>query len=478
MKTEKITIVGHRGCGSSEAGGTSVYPENSLFSFKKAVDLKIDGIELDVWLTKDNEVVVIHGAYDGLIGYTLLYDEKMKGKYIEELTRKEIQSHHFKEPWILNKGKNYYNDNCNESANFSILNKNEKLEKMRGYNEFSSAYLNIEENDEIEKIINENFFSNYLMDKDSKVESDEEKKEKEKKLYEELEIDENIGEEEFMKNIECSYCKFIYTNYLSKRTFEFKRKQVIFKFISMFYHVPLLKDILNIFKNKLSYDIELKGTKENLGLYILDILDNYKGLKFKFSSFHWILQDNHIRKKLSKNKNMQKIDYSSYPYHNTNKIDLLKVLRNNKLNIPVALLFSYNEVMPNINSILCSMKYYNAEWAHFPYNLNKKSIILNCNRKNKIISVDYLVKILHKNNKKIMIYWGTEDKDQEDDLLCYIKLNVDSICPNDITLAKRVMQKEENLHSKINEISNKNIVNERDMNSFLEKKEKTPLYIY
>ncbi|CRG95585.1 glycerophosphodiester phosphodiesterase, putative [Plasmodium gallinaceum] len=478
MKTEKTTIVGHRGCGCSQVGGTSIYPENSLFSFKKAVDLKIDGIELDVWLTNDNEVVVIHGTNDGLIGHTLLYGEEMKGKYIEELTRKEIQSFHFKEPWILRKGKNYYIGNSNESIKFSILNENEKLEKIRDYDEFDSMYLNVEENDEIEKIINESFFNNCLTEKNNDVESDEKKREKEKKFYKEFGIDDNIEEEEFIKNIECSYCKFIYTNYLSKRTFEFKRKQVIFKFISMFYHVPLLKDILNIFKNKLTYDIELKGTKENIGLYILDILENYKGLKFKFSSFNWILQDNQIKKKLFKNKNMQKMDYSSYPYYNVEKIDLLKPLRNNKLNIPLALLFTNNEVMPNINSILCSMKYYNAEWAHFPCSLNKQSIILNCNRKDKIISVDYLVKVLHKNNKKIMIYWGAEDKDQDDDLMCYIKLNVDSICPNDIALAKEVMQKEKYINSKINEVSNNNIVNDLDTNSFLEKDEKTPLCIY
>lgn len=36
------------------------YPENTLLSFKKAIEVGADGIEFDVHLTKDNEVVIIH----------------------------------------------------------------------------------------------------------------------------------------------------------------------------------------------------------------------------------------------------------------------------------------------------------------------------------------------------------------------------------------------------------------------------------
>ena len=45
--------IGHRGvCGYE--------PENTLLSFKKALDLNVDMIELDVCLSKDKEVIVIH----------------------------------------------------------------------------------------------------------------------------------------------------------------------------------------------------------------------------------------------------------------------------------------------------------------------------------------------------------------------------------------------------------------------------------
>lgn len=48
-----ILKIGHRGAKGYE-------PENTLMAFQKAIDLKVDGIELDVHLTSDGELVVIH----------------------------------------------------------------------------------------------------------------------------------------------------------------------------------------------------------------------------------------------------------------------------------------------------------------------------------------------------------------------------------------------------------------------------------
>lgn len=49
-------IFGHRG-----AAGLVV--ENSLASIQKAIDLGVDYIEIDVWKTTDNEIIVFHDAY-------------------------------------------------------------------------------------------------------------------------------------------------------------------------------------------------------------------------------------------------------------------------------------------------------------------------------------------------------------------------------------------------------------------------------
>lgn len=48
-----ILKIGHRGAKGYE-------PENTLVSFQKAIDLKVDGIELDVHLSSDEEIIVIH----------------------------------------------------------------------------------------------------------------------------------------------------------------------------------------------------------------------------------------------------------------------------------------------------------------------------------------------------------------------------------------------------------------------------------
>jgi glycerophosphoryl diester phosphodiesterase len=47
--------VGHR-------GARAYAPENTLMSFKKALEIGVDAVELDVRKTKDNQLVVIHDA--------------------------------------------------------------------------------------------------------------------------------------------------------------------------------------------------------------------------------------------------------------------------------------------------------------------------------------------------------------------------------------------------------------------------------
>jgi glycerophosphoryl diester phosphodiesterase len=53
MDVNFLLKIGHRGARAYE-------PENTLRSFKKAIELGVDAIELDVRKTKDNKLVVIH----------------------------------------------------------------------------------------------------------------------------------------------------------------------------------------------------------------------------------------------------------------------------------------------------------------------------------------------------------------------------------------------------------------------------------
>src|SRR5688572_19872613 len=52
---DRLTVFAHR-------GGAGLAPENTAAAFAQAVTLGVDGCELDVRLSKDGEVVVIHDA--------------------------------------------------------------------------------------------------------------------------------------------------------------------------------------------------------------------------------------------------------------------------------------------------------------------------------------------------------------------------------------------------------------------------------
>ena len=51
-----IDVQGHRGC-------RGLYPENSLPAFKKAIELGVTTLELDIAISKDKKVVVTHEPY-------------------------------------------------------------------------------------------------------------------------------------------------------------------------------------------------------------------------------------------------------------------------------------------------------------------------------------------------------------------------------------------------------------------------------
>ena len=68
-KPHKIYIEGHR-------GDTSKFYENTLSSFKQAIKNKLDSIELDVWLTKDNVPIVIHSQKEGTFREYILENEE------------------------------------------------------------------------------------------------------------------------------------------------------------------------------------------------------------------------------------------------------------------------------------------------------------------------------------------------------------------------------------------------------------------
>ena len=76
-KTDRPLVWAHR-------GASGYAPENTLVSFQKAIEMGADGVELDVQLTKDGQLVVIH---DEWIDRTSNGTGWVKDMTLEELRR-------------------------------------------------------------------------------------------------------------------------------------------------------------------------------------------------------------------------------------------------------------------------------------------------------------------------------------------------------------------------------------------------------
>ena len=77
-----MIVVGHRGYAAK-------YPENTLLSFEAAIDLGVDGIELDVWMSADGVPMVIH---DGNCNRTCGEDVHVKDLTVAQI--KELSAHY------------------------------------------------------------------------------------------------------------------------------------------------------------------------------------------------------------------------------------------------------------------------------------------------------------------------------------------------------------------------------------------------
>jgi len=86
----KPLIIAHR-------GASAYAPENTLSAFKKAIELGTDGIELDVHLSKDGEVVVIHD-------FTVDRTSNGTGR-VSQMPLKELKALDFGS-WFLDKYRN------------------------------------------------------------------------------------------------------------------------------------------------------------------------------------------------------------------------------------------------------------------------------------------------------------------------------------------------------------------------------------
>jgi len=90
MKPRKIDVQGHRGC-------RGLLPENTIPAFMKAMELGVTTLELDLVISKDNEVIVSHEPFFNHEITTYkgkkLKEKDQKKHNIYELTRKELKKY-------------------------------------------------------------------------------------------------------------------------------------------------------------------------------------------------------------------------------------------------------------------------------------------------------------------------------------------------------------------------------------------------
>lgn len=140
IETSKINFVNY-----AHRGASQYYPENTLISFKKGIELGATGIELDLQKTKDNKIVIFH---DDII------DNKSNGKgKISDYTYNELLELDFGS-WFNSKFKNvkimlfedFAKEFLNKNLTFAIELKvagieQEVLEIIKKYQTHNNLYI-------------------------------------------------------------------------------------------------------------------------------------------------------------------------------------------------------------------------------------------------------------------------------------------------------------------------------------------------
>jgi len=196
-------IIGHR-------GAKGIAPENSLSGFKKAVELGIDGIELDVHLTKDGKLAVIHD-----MDLKRLSGLKIP---IKQFTFEELKKYDISQLFTKNQEKNL--EKLPEEKKYFL-----ELRKIQS----DTFYLNVYEQLTKKKI---SFYLHWDDKRFGEV----------RKLF----SPRNDGKKVCFRQLK-----------IKKRDMLDLEKDKVREYHNE--QIPLLRDVLKILKGKLSVNVEIKG---------------------------------------------------------------------------------------------------------------------------------------------------------------------------------------------------------------------------
>jgi len=226
-------IIGHR-------GAKGIAPENTLSGFKKAIELGIDGVELDVHLAKDGKLIVIHDMdLKRLAGLKIP---------VRQLTFKELKKYDISELFTKNQEK--IMEKLVEEKKYFL-----ELREIKA----NAFYLNVYEQANRKKI---SFYLHWDGKRFDEV----------KKFF----FPRDDGKKICFKQLK-----------IKKRDMLDLEKGKIRKYHNE--QIPLLKDVLTILKGKLSLNIEIKGGEKIYPGIVDKLVKETEGFGYKnilFSSFN------------------------------------------------------------------------------------------------------------------------------------------------------------------------------------------------
>ncbi|GIX62802.1 glycerophosphoryl diester phosphodiesterase [Babesia caballi] len=332
---------GHRGVGCSIPGTMALLPENSITSFREARRLGAEGVELDVFLSKNSEILVIHGhlSTNSLCLTALGRDGAGVRRFgVEDLVEKhDIRASDLllKRPWRL-----------------------------------------LQQVSDVEQLL-----------------------------------------QQHRRDVKASFQEYID----SAEVFEGDR-------------VPTLEEVFEELGDSLQYNIELKGFHPEVGPRVLDVMERYPKIKAVISSFQW------LPPQMEPGATYADQELERLP-NGEMTVDLLRPLVNNRLGVPLGLLFNNERCeLPSIGRIVECARSYGAEWINVAHNFWKmKEPIIGC-EKTGLESLHHLVSEMHRHGLKLMTYFLESELDSADDVAAQRDAGVDAICPNDVELAMKVMK--------------------------------------
>uniref|UniRef100_A0A0G4FCL4 GP-PDE domain-containing protein n=1 Tax=Chromera velia CCMP2878 TaxID=1169474 RepID=A0A0G4FCL4_9ALVE len=384
-----VPIYGHRGFGVSMPGSPATVPENSFHAFEAAVAAGAEGAELDVWLTQDSEVIVTHGTGSDAEGF--LHEVTLEGRMpdgrplkIEDLDYKaSLQAGGLilRDAWVNTVDLTEWGgDPSAASRLYAGMGQPRQAEERERYATSSVAVA--------------------------------------------VQTESPSGDAPTPQLEGPGWTQ-----------------------------LPLLQEVLEQFQGRLKFNVELKGTKPDLSRRVKDIARQFPGTVARISTFMWLPPEEDAAALCLDPVESERADVEKCPNGHI-PADLAGPLSNSSSSDsqtfengeeapdpPLALLYQHREAPASVDRVLQCHRRYGSDWAHLKFNTllppGFETGQLETKALGAPVALRTYVEALQEGGVRVMSWWG-KGVDRPECVLASLWAGMDSICPNDVEMAKRV----------------------------------------